>query len=62
MFMSIWYLTHSCKTKKFFCEKTFFWQIMTESSIGIISIADPGSGAFLTLDPGWAKKQDPDPG
>jgi hypothetical protein len=28
------------------------------------SIADPdlGSCAFLTLDPGWVKNQDPDPG
>ncbi len=22
----------------------------------------PGSGALLTLDPGWVKNQDPDPG
>ena len=26
------------------------------------SVADPGSGAFLPLDPGWVKSQDPDPG
>jgi hypothetical protein len=23
---------------------------------------DPGSGAFLPLDPGWVQNQDPDPG
>ncbi len=31
------------------------------------SVADPGSGAYLTpgsgiRDPGWVKRQDPDPG
>jgi hypothetical protein len=27
-----------------------------------IRIRDTGSGAFLPLDPGWVKNQDPDPG
>ena len=27
-----------------------------------ISVADPGSAAFLTLDPGWVKNQHSDPG
>ncbi len=27
-----------------------------------VSGADPGSGAFLTLDPRWVKSQDPYPG
>jgi hypothetical protein len=29
---------------------------------GSVSDPDPRSGAFLTLDPGWVKNQDPDPG
>ncbi len=36
--------------------------VLKKPSNLLSSVADPGSGAFLTRDPGWVKTMDPDPG
>ncbi len=45
-------------------EQTFqdFQAIKAIKASNSVVDLDPGSDAFLTLDPGWVKNQDPDPG
>jgi hypothetical protein len=45
-------------------EQTFqdFQAIKAIKASNSVVDLDPGSGAFFTLDPGWVKNQDPDPG
>jgi hypothetical protein len=37
-------------------------KLLIKVNILFFSVADPGSDAFLPLDPGWVESQHPDPG